>query len=68
MLIDTREADGILDENAVLAANRCLSPLLPETLAAQEFLRGTKRLVESLEPFASFGANPGLLNVVFYSL
>ena len=41
-------------------------PLPPETLAAQEFLRGTKRLVESLQPFAALGAAPGFLHVVFY--
>ena len=66
VLIDTRGAHGVLVENAVLAADICLSPLPPETLAAQEFLRGTKRLVESLQPFAALGAAPGLLHVVFY--
>ena len=53
VLIDTRGAYGVLVENAVLAADIGLSPLPPETLAAQEFLRGTKRLVESLQPFAA---------------
>ena len=66
VLIDTRGAHGVLVENAVLAADICLSPLPPETLAALEFLRGTKRLVESLQPFAALGAAPGLLHVVFY--
>ena len=66
VLIDTRGAHGVLVENAVLAADICLSPLPPETLAAQEFLRGTKRLVESLQPFAALGAAPGLLHLVFY--
>ena len=66
VLIDTRGAYGVLVENAVLVANIYLSPHSPETLAAQEFLRGTKRLVESLQPFAALGAAPGLLHVVFY--
>ena len=66
VLIDTRGAHGVLVENAVLAADICLSPLPPETLAAQEFLRGTKRLVESLQPFTALGAAPGRLHVVFY--
>ena len=66
VLIDTRGAYGVLVENAGLAVDICLSPLPPETLAAQKFLRGTKRLVESLQPFAALGAAPGLLHVVFY--
>ena len=66
VLIDTRGAYRVLVENVVLAADICLSPFPPETLAAQEFLRGTKRLVESLQPFAALGATPGLLHVVFY--
>ena len=66
VLIDTRGAYRVLVENVVLAADICLSPFPPKTLAAQEFLRGTKRLVESLQPFAALGAAPGLLHVVFY--
>ena len=66
LLSDTRDAHRVLVENAVLAADIYLSPRSPETLAAQEFLRGTKRLVESLQPFAALGAAPGLLHVVFY--
>ena len=49
----------MLVENVVLVADIGLSPLPLETLAAQEFLRGTKRLVESLQPYAALGAAPG---------
>ena len=59
VLIDTRGAYGVLVENAVLVADICFSPLPPETLAAQEYLRGTKRLAETLQPFAALGVAPG---------
>ena len=68
VLIDTRRAYVVLVENVALVADICLSPIPPENLAAQEFLCGTKRLVESLQPFAALGAAPGLLHVVFYNL
>ena len=61
VLIDTRGARGVLVENAILAADLCISPLPPEILAAQEFIRGTLALFESLQPFAALGCAPGKL-------
>ena len=66
VLIDTRGARGALVENAILAADLCLSPIPPEILAAQEFIRGTLSLVESLQPFTSLGCEPGHLAALFY--
>ncbi len=66
VLIDTRGARGALVENAVLAADLCLSPIPPEILAAQEFIRGTLSLFESLQPFSSLGFEPGQLTALFY--
>ena len=66
VLIDTRGARGALVENAVLAADLCISPIPPEMLAAQESIRGTLALFESLQPFAALGCAPGKLVALMY--
>ena len=66
VLIDTRGARGALVENAVLAADLCISPIPPEMLTAQEFIRGTLALFESLQPFATLGCAPGKLVTLMY--
>ena len=66
VLIDTRGTRGVLVENAILAADLCLSPLPPEMLAAQEFIRGTLALFDSLQPFAALGCAPGELFAAIY--
>ena len=40
VIIDTRGATGVIVESAALAADICLSPIPPEVMAAQEFIRG----------------------------
>ena len=66
VFIDTRGARGALVENAVLAADLCVSPLPPEILAAQEFIRGTLALFESLQSFKALGCAPGELAALIY--
>ena len=66
VVIDTRGARGALVENAVLAADLCVSPLPPEILAAQEFMRGTLALFESLQSFKALGCAPGELTALIY--
>ena len=44
VVIDTRGATGVIVESAALAADICLSPIPPEIMAAQEFIRGTVSL------------------------
>lgn len=65
-IIDTRGATGTLVESAILAADICLSPLPPEMLSAQEFLRGTANLVKNLASLSMFGISPGHLFALFY--
>ncbi len=65
IIVDTRGASGVLAENAALAADLCISPLLPEALAAQEFVRGTVQLIRNLEPLRQFGFAPGELHALF---
>jgi chromosome partitioning related protein ParA len=61
MLIDTQGARSVLLEMAVLAADRVLSPVTPEMLAAREFRRGTLRLLDDLRPLQRLGfATPPL--------
>lgn len=66
MVIDTRGSAGTLVESAVLAADICLSPLPPEILSAQEFLRGTAELVKNLGTLSMLGVSPGRLAAIFY--
>ena len=65
-IIDTRGSTGTLVESAVLAADICLSPLPPEILSAQEFLRGTAELVKNLSTLSMLGVSPGKLLALFY--
>lgn len=50
VLIDTQGAIGPLQDSAMLAADRILSPVPPETLSAREFLRGTLEGLQKLRP------------------
>ena len=54
-VIDTRGATGVIVESAALAADICLSPIPPEVMAAQEFIRGTVSLVNGLQSMSAFG-------------
>lgn len=62
VLIDTQGAPGsALQEAAVLAANRLLSPIQPTTPASREFLRGTVDLLNRQREYESFGVKIGPL-------
>ena len=65
-VIDTRGAAGVLVESAALAADICLSPIPPEIMAAQEFIRGTVSLVNGLQSMRAFGISPGALYALVY--
>ena len=49
---------------AVLSADRVLSSVTPEMLAAPEFRRGTPRLLDDLRPFQRLGFATPPLNIV----
>ena len=49
-----------------LAADICLSPIPPEVMAAQEFIRGTVSLVNGLQSMSVFGISPGALCALIY--
>ena len=56
VLIDTQGAVGALQDAAAFAAYLLVSPVMPETLSAREFLSGTYEMLERL----SFGEAIGL--------
>lgn len=56
VLIDTQGAVGALQDAASFAADLLISPVMPETLSAREFLSGTYEMLERL----SFGEAIGL--------
>jgi chromosome partitioning related protein ParA len=56
VLIDTQGAVGsALQETSVLTANRLISPIIPSTLAAREFLRGTVDLLNRQREYEALG-------------
>lgn len=55
VLMDTQGARSVLLEMAVLASTQALSPITPDMLAAREFNRGTRQLLNDLKPFAALG-------------
>ncbi len=62
ILIDTQGAIGPLQDIGVLAADFSISPIMPETISAREFSRGTVALIDRLSPMATMGAPLGPLN------
>ena len=65
-LIDTRGSAGVIVESAALAADICLSPIPPEVMAAQEFVRGTVSMLSGLQSMSAFGIAPGVLCALIY--
>ena len=59
VLIDTPGAQGPLLFTAALAANRLITPVLPETPSAREFKSGTLELLRKLGEAEAFGIKPG---------
>ncbi len=66
VLIDTQGAIGPLQDVGVLAADFLISPIMPETISAKEFARGTMAMIERLRPMANLGAPIGNLNGIIY--
>ena len=66
ILIDTPGAVNVLVENAMLAADLCLSPIPPQILAAQEFVRGTLQIACLLQELNVYGIAPGELVGLIY--
>lgn len=48
VLIDTKGAVGVIQDAACFTANLLLSPIMPETLSAREFILGTQNALERL--------------------
>ena len=66
ILIDTPGSVNVLVENAMLAADICLSPIPPQILAAQEFVRGTLQVACLLQELNVYGISPGELVGLIY--
>jgi chromosome partitioning related protein ParA len=63
VLIDTKGTRCITLEMAMLAANRAVSPILPEILPAREFQRGTMELYGELQTFSRLGLRLPSINL-----
>jgi chromosome partitioning related protein ParA len=50
ILIDSQGSKSILQESIILASDLLVSPIVPEALDSQEFMRGTLEMLKSLEP------------------
>lgn len=50
ILIDSQGASSIMQESIILASDMLISPIVPEALDSQEFMRGTIQMLKSLEP------------------
>jgi len=66
ILIDTQGAIGPLQDIGVLAGDFLISPIMPETISAKEFARGTLAMFERLSPMAYLGAPVGTMNGIIY--
>jgi chromosome partitioning related protein ParA len=54
ILIDTQGARSVILEMAVMAADRLISPIVPELLTAREFVRGTQGMLNELRELARY--------------
>lgn len=68
VLIDTQGAVGPLQDAAVLAAHRLLSPIPTEMLSAREFMSGTIEMLMRLAPMAEIGLPTGPLTGILYRM
>lgn len=55
IIIDSQGARGILQDSIILACHELISPIVPEFLDSQEFIRGTVAMLKSLEPADGIG-------------
>lgn len=68
IIIDSQGARGILQQSIILASNELISPIVPEFLDSQEFMRGTVDMLRSLEPADGIGMPfniPNLYGLIF---
>jgi chromosome partitioning related protein ParA len=66
IIIDTQGAKGALQDASVLAADKLLSPILPELATIKEFNRGTLSMLKSLEAYKSMGIHiPELFGIIY---
>jgi len=69
IIVDSQGARGILQESIILACNELISPIVPEFLDSQEFMRGTVAMLKSLEPADGIGIPmpniPPLIGLIF---
>ncbi len=49
IIIDTQGAGGILQEAVILASDELISPIPPDYIDSKEFIRGTVKMLSSLE-------------------
>lgn len=68
VLIDTQGAVGSLQDAAVLAAHRLLSPITTEVLSAREFVTGTRDMLKRLDVMADSGLPTGPLTGILYRM
>jgi chromosome partitioning related protein ParA len=66
VFIDTQGARGNLQDTSVLAADRLISPILPESPTVRELERGTLSMLNELQSYKDMGINvPDLLGIVY---
>jgi len=64
VLIDTQGARSVMLEMAMLAADRAVSPITPEVLAARELQRGTLQLLDAIASYRYLGIEPPALHLL----
>lgn len=64
VLVDTQGARSVVLEMAMLASDIAISPITPDMLAAREFNRGTRQLIQDLQPFAALGLSVPPVNIL----
>ena len=67
VLIDTQGSVGVIQDAAAFAATRLLSPIMPETLSAREFIAGTQSALERLQHGKIMGLPVPPLSALIYA-
>ncbi len=55
VVIDSQGAYGMMQQSIIMASHELISPIVPEFLDSQEFMRGTVAMLRSLEPVDGIG-------------
>jgi chromosome partitioning related protein ParA len=66
VIIDTQGSVGALLDAAILASTHLLSPVVPETISAREFVTGTIDLMKRFEMFSTMGIKIPVVKAVLY--